>query len=197
MCTEVNCGVGATYFVDTFASGNAQLWWTNDRKSPWEIRDAQKWSGGEIRDGTYPDPTFDHSGDGVMAGVVIGGIAPPQFSSSPHYLATRSFDTAGGGDKVYLEYYHWLNSDSSLSMINTVEVYNGTDWVTIWSGPPSNAIIAENSWRRSVFDVTAYRNPDFAIRFGYDVLNGEAQSVSSWNVDDVLVANAPSCPTTK
>jgi hypothetical protein len=199
LCTETACTGGSIYFSESFATGSDQGWRTSDLLGgPWEIGPASDyWSGGTVRDGTYPDPIKDHTtGDDeneMMAGVIIGGVAPPQNASAPHYLISPTIDLSGLADKVYLEYYHWLNSDSSLTMINTVEVFDGGNWVPIWSGPPANAIISEGSWERRIHDVTAFRNSLFAVRFGYDILSSSAQPVSSWNLDDIRVASTPSC----
>jgi hypothetical protein len=48
------------------------------------------------------------------------------------------------------------------------------------------------AWTYVSFDVTAYKNAKMQVRFGFDVNKGVAL-VSSWNVDDVLVASAK-CP---
>jgi hypothetical protein len=196
MCMKVVCTGGTIYFSDNFSGGNDQSWWTNEGDdSPWEIGPAVKWPPKTpYRDGTYADPEEDHSpgDDNLMAGVVIGGIAPPQATPSPHYFISPFIDLPTV-DTIYLEYYHWLNSDSSYRMINAVEVFDGGQWVTLWSGPPTNAVIGENAWQRRVHDVTAYANPFFAVRFSYDVLSSPAQPVASWNLDDIRIASTPSC----
>jgi hypothetical protein len=80
-------------------------------------------------------------------------------------------------------------------MSNTVEVWSGTQWTTIWSGPSNeDGPLAENAWSQQVFDVTPYRNPYFRVRFGYVIENADVFSVGSWNVDDIRIANTLSCP---
>ena len=47
------------------------------------------------------------------------------------------------------------------------------------------------AWTLQTFDVTSYRNAGMRVRFGFDLTN--AVAVSSWNIDDLVVASAP-CP---
>jgi hypothetical protein len=193
-CKDLGCGGGA-YFKETFLSGNAQ-WWTVD--SPWDIGPAVAWSGPAPGGGTYPDPTADHTqlpgGDNMLAGVVIGGIAPLVVMDQPSYLTSAAIDISSGPSPVYLEFYRWLNSDVPPFMNNSVEVFDGSQWVTLWSGPPSSEDpLAENAWSHYAYNVTAYRNPYFRVRFGYIVENATAYAVGSWNVDDIRIANTLSC----
>jgi hypothetical protein len=43
------------------------------------------------------------------------------------------------------------------------------------------------------FDVTAYKNANMRVRFGYNIASGGVYTIGSWSVDDVLVASAI-CP---
>jgi hypothetical protein len=189
-CVDLGCG-GHEYFKETFASANAQ-WWTVD--GVWDIGEAVKWEGGPA----YSDPELDHTEpgtDNMLAGVVIGGIAPQVLMDERSYLTSAAVDTTSGPSPVYLEFYRWLNSDKPPFMSNTVEVWSGTQWITIWSGPSNeDGPLAENAWSQQVFDVTPYRNPYFRIRFGYVIENAGVLAVGSWNVDDIRIANTLSCP---
>jgi hypothetical protein len=155
------------------------------------------WSGDSVKNGTYADPTSDHTagGDNMVAGVVIGGNAPQGLMSAMRYFTSAAIDVSGDDLPVYLEFYHWLNSDTSLAMSHTVEVYDGSTWVPLFQSSQASGAIAERSWQRSVYDVTAYRNRYFMVRFGYVVYASTAVGVSSWNLDDIRIANAPSCLT--
>jgi hypothetical protein len=78
-------------------------------------------------------------------------------------------------------------------MNNTIEVYNGSTWVTLWTSggfPP----IEDDSWNYNEYDLTAYKNAAMRVRFGFKI--GQISltySMSSWNIDDVLIASA-GCP---
>ena len=76
-------------------------------------------------------------------------------------------------------------------MQNSVEVWNGSTWITIWQsgGPPP---VQDNFWTKQVHDVTAYKNANMKIRFGYNIGSSGVYSVSSWNLDDVRVVTFPS-----
>ena len=43
------------------------------------------------------------------------------------------------------------------------------------------------------FDLTAYKNANMRVRFGYNIANSFPYVVGSWSVDDVLVSSAI-CP---
>lgn len=73
-------------------------------------------------------------------------------------LTSKALD-AGGATSLTLEYdlyYRHYNGDNT-----SVQVWNGSQWVTIWTDP--NATVqTHHSW-----DVTAYANSDFKVRFRY------------------------------
>jgi large repetitive protein len=107
-----------------------------------------------------------------------------------YYLTSPAINTAGAST-VSFSFWRWLNSDYVPFMQNTVEVYNGVSWVTLWQsgGPPGTQ---DASWQQMTFDLTQYKNANMRVRFGQR--NGPqagAFSVSSWNIDDVVIASAP------
>ncbi len=76
----------------------------------WEIGPASESSGHEIG---YPDPAVDHASgsDNRVAGVVIGGNA----TTNPIHTGTSRAQpsTAANMEFVGLEFWRWLNSDST------------------------------------------------------------------------------------
>jgi hypothetical protein len=58
----------------------------------------------------------------------------------------------------------------------------------------SNGQITDNAWTFQSFNVTAYKNQFFRIRFGFSVASG-APVVSSWNIDHVRLGRTgqPNC----
>lgn len=137
---------------------------------------------------TCNDPTVDTSPsiDNKLAGISVGACAPTTVHA-PYYLTSPAFD-ASNAPSLFLQFKRWLRSDGAAYMSNTVEVYDGANWVQVWQGNP-----LDTSWQKVTYDVTAYKNTAMKVRFGFAVLASGAFQVGSWNVDDVVVATAP-CP---
>lgn len=186
-CSAGACGGGTgptVYFADTFA--DASKGWLLDKE--WEIGPAEASSGGTFGD----DPAQDHTttADEGVAGVVLGGLA----STSVHparYLESTTFDTSQAAGPVVLSFYRWLVSDNQPYMTNYLDAWDGSAWVNVWT---SGAVaIIDNAWTYVEHDLTAYKSATMRVRFGVSVDNGGVYAVSSWNIDDVVVASA-SCP---
>jgi hypothetical protein len=186
MCTG---GTGPTiYFQDEFNDNSKG--WTLDTE--WQIGPTKM---SNCLGGTgNPDPAIDQpmtSANGV-AGVVIGGCEDTSATHPFRYLTSPAFDTSTATGSVIFGYYRWLNSDYNPYMTNVVDVYDGTTWHNLWTtgGPPP---VQDASWTYVSYDVTAYKNAKMQVRFGFNIGSVGVFTVSSWNVDDVLVANAK-CP---
>ena len=183
LCTG---GMGPTvYFADDFK--DASKGWTLGPE--WEIGPAQA-SSPSVGN---PDPAMDHTptADNGVAGVQIGGDAMTNLHPF-YYLESPGFNTAGAQGTVVFGFYRWLNSDYDPFMHNTVEVYDGVKWQTVWeSGQPP--AIMDGAWTYESYDVTAYKNAGMRVRFGFNVGSQGVFNIGSWNVDDVMVASA-ACP---
>ncbi len=142
----------------------------------------------------YPDPASDHSpsGDNYLAGAAIG--ANVSFSPHDFYYLTSPVLDAGSVTALQLSFWHWLNSDFPPYMESVVEVFDGNSWVRVYNNV---AGVAENEWVESVYDVSAYANANFQVRFGHRVGNEDVYRVSGWNVDDVLVGDPSSWTATE
>ena len=79
-----------------------------------------------------------------------------------------------------LEFWRWLDSDVALDMVNTVEVYDGANWITLWA----SGGITNHQWTEQGFDLMAYRSAN-ELPIGDSVGSAGAHVVSSWNIDDV------------
>ncbi|MEJ7732678.1 MAG: hypothetical protein WKG00_26190 [Polyangiaceae bacterium] len=90
---------------------------------------------------------------------------------------------------VYLEFWRFLNSDYAPFRINTIDVWNGAQWINIWvTGDFSG--VEDSQWTKVSHDLTAYKNAALKVRFGLEV--GDALGafiMSSWNIDDLVIAN--------
>ena len=178
-------GVAPTiWFLETFAN-NGQAW-TLDPS--WAIG-ATAVSAGQEYGG--PDPAHDAtdtSDDGV-AGVVPGGNTPKDLHGF-YYLTSPVVDVSGAPGAVHVGYRRWLNSDYAPFMTNTVEVFDGAAWQVVWqtAEPPA---VQDSEWMRVSHDLTAYKNKDLRVRFGYAVESAGVFSVAGWNVDDVVISDHP------
>lgn len=131
------------------------------------------------------DPSNDNSGDGFVAGVVLGGCAE-EVVHNYSYLTSPRID-ASGVSSLSFEFYRWLKSDYPDYMTNIIEVYDGSDWQTLWVQPDDGAEIDDSSWNFSSYDISSYSNSQLQVRFGFVIGSSGVYEVSSWNVDDVKV----------
>jgi hypothetical protein len=187
-CSAGVCGGGAgpqVYFAEDFHD-NSKGWTLGPE---WEIGPATMSFGGQS--GADPDTDYSLTADDGVAGIVIGGNA----STGLHpftYLESPPFDTAGATN-VILGFRRVLNSDYTPFMDNTIEVWTGATWAPIWNSGPSPQVSDGTSWVFIQHDLTAYKNPGMRIRFGMMVGSGGVYTIGSWNLDDILVAEA-ACP---
>jgi hypothetical protein len=187
-CSSSSCSGGTIYFSEDFSDNSRG--WTLDPE--WQIGAAQVSSGHQQGN---PDPGVDHtsSSDNGVAGVTIGGnyIVNPIHSTS-YYLTSPVINLASA-TTPQLTYWRWLNCDYDPFTVHTVEVFNGTSWVVIWTNSTmGNTFVTDNSWTRITNDVTAYKNANFRVRFGFKTgKQGQflAWIMSGWNVDDVTISS--------
>ncbi|MBL8209960.1 MAG: PEP-CTERM sorting domain-containing protein [Bryobacterales bacterium] len=176
------CLEGAVLFSDTFANNNAG--WTLGNN--WQIGPAVASSPTGARNG---DPGTDHTatGDNGIAGTVIGGNVSIVRESS--LLTSPMINLSAVPGTVTMSFWRWLNSDIQPYVRSSVEVFDGSTWVTVFEN--GTHTITDSAWTQFSYDVSAYKNADFRVRFGYVVLvNHGALPASGWNLDDVLVESA-------
>lgn len=168
-----------TYFTETFAS-NAAGWTVGNE---WEIGPAAISTCGSGK-----DPAMDHtpSADNGVAGVNIGGCATTTLHD--YYYLESPVVNANVTGPVWLEFWRVLNSDYTPYMANTVDVYNGSAWINLWTtgGSPG---VADATWTKVSYDLTAHKNAQLRVRFGFKIGSSGVFSEGSWNVDDVTIAN--------
>ena len=174
------------FFYDSFADNNNG--WTLGTE--WEIGSAKTSlnTGGTA---FFPDPEEDNTptSDNGVAGVVIGGNA----SIIPHdfyYLTSPVIDTSTA-NKLVFEYARWLNSDYAPYMENTVDLFDGSRWRTLWSS--GDRATTDGFWTPEKFYIDSYKSASTQIRFGIKVGRG-GYTVSSWNIDDVRLYNDGTLP---
>ncbi len=188
-CTAGVCGGGmgpVVYFSEDF-SDNSAGWVLGPE---WEIGPAEA---STMAACSSADPATDHTptADNGIAGVVIGGNAATN-QHPAYWLESPPFDTSAAQGSVYFQFFRWLSSDYDPYMHNYVEVFDGTQWVelAVYDGP---GCTADNAWTYISFDVTALKNAQMRVRFGFDIGSSGVYTIGSWNLDDVLVASGE-CP---
>jgi hypothetical protein len=180
---------GTVYLHEAFDGNTAG--WTLD--STWSI--APTCASPPAPQKGHPDPTVDHttSAAGGVAAVYACGNNPSGKSSAARYATSPAVDTSTT-PSLKLAFYRWLNSDADGWMTSTVDVFDGSAWVNVYTNPSGvGNIVADAAWTRVEYDVTAYKNAAFRVRFGYAVTSTSVYAMSCWNVDDVTVSTV-SCP---
>ena len=191
-CLAGACQGGSTagyesYFTETFASNAAG--WTLDTE--WQIGSATASNCGFANE----DPGADHTptADNGVAGVVIGGCASTALHDF-YWLTSPAIDVSAAPGPVYLEFWRLLNSDYTPFMDNHIDVYDGASWINVWASGPSDPTtftgIEDLDWTHVSYDITAYKNAAMKVRFGFNIDSAGVFTESSWNIDDVVIANA-------
>jgi hypothetical protein len=152
-------------------------------------------SGQTVGFGTDPAQDHTNTSDNGIAGVVIGGNVPELANIPFTYITSPLMDLASVPGSVYLEFWRVLNSDFPPYMDSSVQVFNGSTWVTLYSVPPMGPIVADMAWTKVTYNVTAYKNAFFRVRFGYTVLDYTMVfTCGGWNIDDIRLVPAQNCP---
>ena len=103
-------------------------------------------------------------------------------TSQTRWLTSPVFDAAVSTGPVVLSYSRWLNIEHPSSRVANVEVYDGSEWVNVWA---SSSAISDGSWSTHTHDLTAYKNSQMRVRFGW---TGDGTDlVSGWNLDEVRI----------
>lgn len=141
-----------------------------------------------------PDPTVDHTtgAAGGVVGAYVCGNNPTGHTSSFAYATSPAVDVSAA-PAVILTFYRWLNTDSAGWMTSTVDVYDGTSWVNVYTNPGGTTRVTDSAWTKVSFDVTAQKNATFRVRFGYSIVDAGVYAMSCWNVDDVTISSS-ACP---
>jgi hypothetical protein len=180
---------GTVFFSDPF-DGNAHGW-TLD--ATWSI--ASTCASPPAPQKGNPDPTVDHTtgNAGGVAGAYVCGNNPTGATAVARYATSPAVDVSSA-PAVVLTFYRWLNSDAVDYMTSTVDVYDGTSWVNLYTNPTgSGNTVTDAAWTRETYDVTAYKNATLKVRFGYAIVGAGVYEMSCWNVDDVALSTV-ACP---
>jgi hypothetical protein len=177
---SAGCLNAADLFVEPFADNSRG--WTFDTE--WSIGSATVSTSQTV---LGPDPEVDHTetSDNGIAGYAIGGSTGTDLFSA-RYITSPVIDT-NVTDDVYLEFWRWLNSDYIPFMASTIEVWDGSSWVVIYTAPNTDGGVQDSEWTLVSLDVTEYKNAGFRVRFGVSIEQSGVYDASSWNIDDLRV----------
>lgn len=149
---------------------------------------------------TYSDPANDAYGvpGGGVAGTMIGGGVTLTTCVQAYHLTSPAVDLTGLS-AVTLSFQRVLANYDAAIQNSFVEVWNGASWVTIWQAVENNGLVfGNNSWVLQSFDVSAYANAAFKVRFGHVGASPSFLCVSTsaalpgWTIDNVaLVVPGP------
>jgi hypothetical protein len=182
VCSAGLCaGTSDPVFSDDFSTDQG---WTAEGK--WEIGVAMISQTGSISGLTDPEDDHSPSDDGMLAGVLIGGLSSSP-GHPPEYLISPVIDLSVLDPEVTVEFRYWRVLVTNVAfMTDTIDVWDGDEWVNVYT---ALADILQDEWTEIVIDVSAYRNADFQIRFGheYDGNIPVGPAEPSWSVDDVMI----------
>ena len=110
------------------------------------------------------------------------------------YLVSSVIDLGNTTGTTMLEYYRWLNTDFTPFMFATVDVFNGTDWINLFTNPDGSfGILKDSAWTVQAFDISSYVSSLFQLRYGLSVVGIPSQPQTppliggSWNIDDITI----------
>jgi uncharacterized protein (TIGR02145 family) len=169
-------------FMEDF-SDNSAGWITNGL---WQIGPAVESFCADFCAGN--DPVLDHSNsiDNGLAGVNIGGCVETQMSMQ--YLQSPVIDLSGLSGIQILEVWRHLHSDFDPGMVNTIDVFDGVQWVEIFNSAMQNCI-NDPDWTKFEYNISPYANAQFRIRFGVSVNTSFFYIAGSWSLDDIAINN--------
>lgn len=111
-----------------------------------------------------------------------GNVAELYYSTSCYHLdtlITPPVNTGGSPLPVYLSFNHWFNFWST--NWGRVEVYDGSGWIVI----DSFGSWTDDVHGKQIYDVTAYANSQFRVRFIYYDNNDWY-----WRLDSIMIFSA-------
>ena len=189
------CSTNTTCQAGACVPDNLVPFWTEDfanNDAGWTL--GPEWEIGPAQGSTCPnlgqDPGSDHTqaGDNGVAGVVIGGCATPVLHDW-YCLTSPAVDTSVANGPLFLEFWRHLHSDWPDYMRNRIDVFDGTEWLNVWVTSGTGSIDDAN-WLRISHELSNFKNPDFQVRFCFNIEQVD-WTVASWNIDDVHLLACP------
>jgi len=179
-------GTYAEIFFDDFST---DLGWTGYGGSgEWTRNQPMGGPGDDTHGG--PDPTQDHTptGDNNVLGTDLTAVdGDYEANLASTFWITSPIINCASLLSTQLEFWRWLGVERNLYDHATLQVYDGTTWITRWEN--GSATMDDNTWSQQVIDISAEAdgNANFRIRFGIGTTDNGWQ-FCGWNIDDVKVA---------
>lgn len=176
----VTVGDRVVFFLEDFT---AEQGWTGlGGAAEWQIAAAVGGTGGTGN----ADPAQDHSAssDNMLLGNDLTSSGSYSASISSTQWVYSPIIDCSNATGVIMDYFHQLNSEDAAYDHVYLQVYNGTEWVQLFTNGTED--INESGWNASSYDLAAVadNNPDFQIRFGLGPTDGSVQ-YNGWNIDDI------------
>lgn len=174
-------GAQVNMFYEDFSNNNNG--WTLGPE--WAIGPAT--ASGAWTGGSFGDPGSDADGvpGGGVAGVVLGGNCSTTVHAA--YDLDSPVIPLAPGFVTLLSFKRWLNSDYPPYVTHSISVFDGASWVVIYTQPNNYSSVQENSWSTQLYDVSAYANANFQVRFSITVGSAGAFASPSWNIDNLSI----------
>ena len=144
------------------------------------------------------DPATDHTptSDNGVAGQVVGGCVTTVVHAD-YCIESPTINLASAPGSVYMSFWRHLHSDYPIYATNSVQVYTGSVWSNLWVQTTGGVCINDTAWTsisgQTQFDVTAYKNANFRVRWCSNIGAVGAYAGGGWSIDDVVVSSAL-CP---
>ncbi|MCB2229084.1 hypothetical protein KQH82_00070 [bacterium] len=172
---DVTVGDRVAFYFDDFSYD--QGWTFDGGEGEWEMGPAAGLGG---------DPTSDHTptADNYVLGNDLSGDGEYENYVDPTDYATSPIIDCSNMTGVQLKFYRWLGVERSQYDHVYFEVYDGTDWVQLYTNP--DASFEETAWTEEFYDVSEYadHNPLFQLRFGMGTTDVSV-TYCGWNIDDI------------
>jgi hypothetical protein len=166
------------FFYEDFADNTAG--WT--LQGMWQIAPAVA-SLGCV--GCGDDPGIDHTAtaDNGVAGVAIGGCSQ---GGAGMCLTSPVINITQIPGPVWLDFWRHGHLDYVGFQTNRIQVWDGAAWAQLYVNDTNDC---ENDalWTNHAYDVTAYKNPAFQVRFCTENTSG-AYDTGNWTIDDLTIA---------
>lgn len=137
----------------------------------------------------FHDPTSGFTGSNVF-GVNLNGDYSVAVGG-PYYLTTGPLNLAGYTG-VTLQFKRWLNADYPPYVYETIDVFNGSVWSSVWSNT-AGVPISDTAWTNVAYNISARADgrTNVMIRWGHRVGQTGAFAYSGWNIDDIELLGTP------
>lgn len=178
-CKDGVCGVGGPGYIwfEDFSQPDPEI----ELGALWAIGPAVASQNG--KNGADPDDDHTPNDDKMLAGTVIGGLYP-NGNLAKACLTLPALDTSGE-TSLWLSFWRHLHTDYFPFIHNSVEVWNGSEWILADSGY-MNPGIGDPIWTLVFYDLAPYVNDAMQVRICYETQQA-AKASAGWSVDDVTI----------